>query len=49
MKMALNAKNKLGLVNGTIKISMATEATLKQAWSKFNNTTSSWILNYVSP
>ena len=49
MKMALNAKNKLGLVDDTIKISLATEATLKQAWSKCNNTISSWILNSVSP
>lgn len=49
MKMALNAKNKLGLVDGTIKISMAIEVTLKQALSECNNTISSWILNCVSP
>ncbi|XP_075652640.1 uncharacterized protein LOC142623058 [Castanea sativa] len=49
MKMALDAKSKLGFVDGSITTSMAVTPLEKQAWSKCNSTISSWILNCVSP
>ena len=49
MKMALDAKSKLGFVDGSITTSMAVTPLEKQAWSKCNSMISSWILNCVSP
>ena len=49
MKIALNAKNKLGFVDGTIRASMANTPALKQAWFRCNNMVSSWIMKCVSP
>ena len=47
--MALDAKSKLGFVDGSIIASMATTPLEKLAWSKNNSMISSWILNSVSP
>ena len=49
MIMALDAKSKLGFVDGTINASMAITPLEKKAWSKCNSMISSWILNSVSP
>ena len=49
MKMALDAKSKLGFVIGSINASMAVTPLEKQAWSKCNSMISSWILNSASP
>ena len=49
MWMALNAKSKLGFVDGSITASMVVTPIEKQAWSKCNSMISSWILNLVSP
>ncbi|XP_023872474.1 uncharacterized protein LOC111985074 [Quercus suber] len=49
MKMALDAKSKLGFIDGSITASMATTPIQKQAWSRNNNMISSWILNSISP
>ncbi|XP_075665261.1 uncharacterized protein LOC142634902 [Castanea sativa] len=48
MRMALDAKSKLGFVDGTITASMAITPLEKIAWSKNNSMISSWILNSVS-
>ena len=47
--MALDAKSKLGFVNGSVNASMAVTPLEKQAWSKRNSMILSWILNSVSP
>ena len=47
--MALDAKSKLGFVDGSITASMAITPLEKLAWSKNNSMISSWILNSVSP
>ena len=47
--MALDAKSKLGFVDGSITTSMVVTPLKKQAWSKCNSMISSWILNSVSP
>ena len=49
MRMALDAKSKLGFVDGSITASMAITPLEKKAWSKCNSMISSWILNSVSP
>jgi len=49
MKMALDAKSKLGFIYGSIIASMVATPIQKQAWSRNNNMISSWILNSVSP
>ena len=49
MRMALDAKSKLGFVDGSITASMAITPLEKIAWSKNNSMISSWILNSVSP
>ena len=49
MRMALDAKSKLGFVDGSITASMAVTQLEKRAWSKCNSMISSWILNSVSP
>ncbi|KAL4611575.1 hypothetical protein ACB092_08G134700 [Castanea dentata] len=48
-KMALDAKSKLGFVDGSMTASMAVTPLEKKAWSKCNSMISSWILNCVSP
>ena len=48
MRMALDAKSKLGFVDGTITASMAITPLEKIAWSKNNSMIFSWILNSVS-
>ena len=47
--MALDAKSKLGFVDGSITASMAVTPLEKKGWSKCNSMISSWILNCVSP
>ena len=49
MRMALDAKSKLGFVDGSITASMAVTPLEKKAWLKCNSMISSWILNSVSP
>ncbi|XP_075660600.1 uncharacterized protein LOC142630482 [Castanea sativa] len=49
MRMALDAKSKLGFVDGSITASMEVTPLEKQAWSKCNSVISLWILNSVSP
>ena len=49
MRMALDAKSKLGFVDGSVNASMAVTPLEKQAWSKCTSMISSWILNSVSP
>ena len=49
MRMALDAKSKLGFVDGTVTASMAITPLEKIAWSKNNSMISSWILNSVFP
>ena len=49
MRMALDAKSKLGFVDGSITASMAITPLEKIAWSKNNSMISSRILNSVSP
>ena len=49
MRMALDAKSKLGFIDGSITASMAITPLDKLAWSKNNSMISSWILNSVSP
>ncbi|XP_050259815.1 uncharacterized protein LOC126704865 [Quercus robur] len=49
MLMALDAKSKIGFVDGSITTSMAVTPLEKIAWSKNNSMISSWILNSVSP
>ena len=48
MLMALDAKSKLGFVDGSITASIAVTPLEKMAWSKNNSMISSWILNSVS-
>ena len=47
--MALDAKSKLGFIDGTVNASMAITPLEKKAWSKCNSMIFSWILNSVSP
>lgn len=47
MNMALNAKNKLGLVDGNLTKPLAGDSNA-QVWSHCNNMVISWILNLVS-
>ena len=47
--MALDAKSKLGFVDGSITASMAITPLEKLTWSKNNSMISSWILNSISP
>ena len=47
--MALDAKSKLGFVDGSVTASMAVTPLEKIAWLKNNSMISSWILNSVSP
>ena len=49
MRMALDAKSKLGFIDGIVNALMAITPLEKQAWSKCNSMISSWILNSVSP
>ena len=49
MWMALDAKSKLGFVDGSITASMAITPLEKLTWSKNNSMISSWILNSISP
>ena len=49
MIMALDAKSKLGFIDGTVNASMAITPLEKKAWSKCNSMIFSWILNSVSP
>ena len=49
MKMSLDAKCKLGFIDGRITASMADTLIQKQAWSRNNTMISSWILNSISP
>ena len=49
MRMALDAKSKLGFVDGSIIASMAVTPLEKKAWLKCNSMISSWILNSISP
>ena len=49
MKMALDAKSKIGFIDGSIAASMEVTPLEKQSWSKCNSMISSWILNCVSP
>ena len=49
MKMALDAKSKLGFIDGTITTSIVVTPLEKKAWSKCNSMISYWILNCVSP
>ncbi|XP_075653928.1 uncharacterized protein LOC142624284 [Castanea sativa] len=49
MRMALDAKSKLGFVDGSITTSMAIIPLEKITWSKNNSMISSWISNSVSP
>ena len=49
MRTALDAKSKLGFVDGSINASMVVTPLEKQAWSRRNSMISSWILNSVSP
>ena len=49
MRMALDVKSKLGLMDSSITTSMAITHLEKIAWSKNNSMISSWILNSVSP
>lgn len=46
--MAMDAKSKLGIINGSITAAMAVNPLKKQAWSKCNSMISSWILNLDS-
>ncbi|KAL5562858.1 hypothetical protein UlMin_032605 [Ulmus minor] len=47
MLMALNAKNKIGFVDGTISIPLSTDL-IFNAWSRCNSMISSWIINAVT-
>lgn len=47
MQMALNAKNKLGFVDGSIAQSHATDP-LARTWSHYNSMVLSWVLNAVT-
>ena len=49
MKMALDAKSKLGFVDGSITALVAVTPLENKAWSKCNSMISSWILNCVLP
>ena len=44
----MDAKSKLGIINGSITAAMAVNPLKKQAWSKCNSMISSWILNLDS-
>ena len=48
MKMAMDAKSKLGFIDGSITVAMVVTPLKKQAWSKCNSMISSWILNLDS-
>ena len=49
MEMALNAKNKLGFVDGTLLPPAADAGPQEIAcWKRINNVVSSWILNSIS-
>ena len=47
--MALDAKSKLGFVDGSINASTVVTPLEKQAWLRCNSMISSWVLNSVSP
>ncbi|RVW93426.1 hypothetical protein CK203_035106 [Vitis vinifera] len=47
MAMALTTKNKIGFVDGTIPRAAETDL-LFNAWNRYNNMVTSWIINYVS-
>ena len=47
MRMVLDAKSKLGFIDGSIIASMTITPLEKQAWSKCNSMISSWILNSI--
>ena len=50
MTLALNAKNKLGFVNGTIKVpSEETHSHDYATWSRYNDMVHSWIFNTLNP
>ena len=50
MTLALNAKNKLGFVNGTIKaLSEETYPDDYAIWSRCNDMVHSWIVNTLNP
>ncbi|KAK0601793.1 hypothetical protein LWI29_027437 [Acer saccharum] len=50
MTLALNSKNKLGFVNGSINApSKTTDPEGYAAWSRCNDTVHSWIVNALSP
>ena len=49
MHMALDAKSKIGFVDGSITSSMAITPLEKIAWSKHNSMIYSWILNSIPP
>jgi hypothetical protein len=48
MMMSLEAKNKLGFINGTIKAPSETDPKYR-AWRQCNQIIKSWILNSISP
>ena len=48
MMIVLEAKNKLGFINGTIAKPSAEESDLFRLWSRNNNTIIAWIMNSVS-
>ena len=50
MTLALNAKNKLGFVNGTIEApSEETHSDDYATWSRCNDMVHSWIVNTLNP
>ena len=50
MTLALNAKNKLGFVNGTIKAPLEeTHPNDYATWSRSNDMVHSWIVNTINP
>jgi len=46
---ALRSKNKLGFVNGTIKLNDGANQSEKDAWEMVNSTICSWLLNVIDP
>ena len=50
MTLALNSKNKLGLVNGSVAIpSPETDPEDHASWSQCNDMVHSWIINAINP
>jgi len=50
MTISLNAKNKLGFIDGTVQISSATNQPNDHAlWKRYNDMILSWILNSITP